>query len=225
MFWSWIIEALWAAGTSFLLSTPTHKNAMQSEEPFLAANISFCVRAVWQGPWCFLEGPFQLSACWKSWQSHWQNTSQWRNMSLFFFVFLQFWSLKRETSTDSRLQKKEDVVPLVTTPLFTPKTCKMISTANMCEFHTLWLTSCKDSLTSYIQQWKQAIRQVHRSICVTWGKKRWLIIGPKRRQERIRACCWLKWWSINVFSTYDFSNNLWLMIPSFCARDCGEMWK
>lgn len=69
---------------------------------FFAASISLCVRALWRVPWCFLEGSFQLSACWKmNWQSHLQNTPKWRNMS----SYLHCWSLKRETSTGSQLQK------------------------------------------------------------------------------------------------------------------------
>lgn len=72
-------------------SSPHTKMQCKAKGLFLAVSISFCVRAVWHGPWCFLEGSFQLSACWKSWQSHWQKTSQWRIMtSFFFFAVLKF---------------------------------------------------------------------------------------------------------------------------------------
>lgn len=73
---------------------------MWSKEAFLGANITFCVRAAWRDPWCFLEGIFfQLNAWWKSWQSRWQNATEWWNMSL---RYLQFWGSKAETSRDRR---------------------------------------------------------------------------------------------------------------------------
>lgn len=126
-----------------------------------------------------------------NWQSHLENTSKWRNMS----SYLQ--------CTDSQLQKRGDVAPLATLSLFTLGTCELMFTAVLYEFHTLWMTSCIDSLTSYIQHAMRAEdKTFHMSICViTWGKRLWLIIiiGPRRRQEHIRACCWLKYHVVMFF--------------------------
>lgn len=74
---------------------------MWSKEAFLAANITFCVRAAWRDPWCFLEGIcLQLSAWWKSWQSDWQNATKWWNPSLRWNC--EFQRSKGESSRDRR---------------------------------------------------------------------------------------------------------------------------
>lgn len=145
--------ALWAAGISSPLCTHTQIQC-KGKNLFFPASISFCVRAVWHVPWCFLQGSFHLSVCWKmNWQSHLQNASKWRNMS------------------SSYLKKRREQAPTVSyrcgasgysfTFLPSGEICEMIFTADLYEFHTLWMTSCKDSSTSHIQ-WEQMIRP---SIC------------------------------------------------------------
>lgn len=113
-----------------------------------------------------------------------------------------------------------------------PGTCKIIFTTDLYEFHTLCMTSCKDSLTSYIQH--AAVRAddkvFHMSIYViTWGKRLWLIIlmGPRIRQEHIRACCWLKYHVVMFFflSFMIAARTFRFMSPSFYATDWCNMWK
>lgn len=162
-----------------------------------------------------------------NWQSHLQSTPKWRNMSSFFCSG----ALKRETCTDShQATEKGDVTPLATISLFNPAgTCEIIFTEDLNEFHALWMTSCKDSLTSYIQQTVGADDETyHMSICViTWGKRLWLIIlmGPTSRQEHIRICCWLKSHMVMFNFPYDSSNKLCLMIPCLYVTDWSYIMK
>lgn len=101
------LEALRAAGISSPPSyqrTRTQRDTMWSKEAFLAANITFCVRAACRDPWCFSGGDFSLflsslhlSVWWKSWQSHRQNAT--KPMK---YEFMLWSGWKREASTDRR---------------------------------------------------------------------------------------------------------------------------
>lgn len=187
-------EALWAAGISSLLCTHTQIQC-KAQSLFFPASISLCVRAVWHDPWCFLEGSFQLSTCWKmNWQSHLQqNAPKWRNMSS---SYLQCWSWKENKHRQSATEEGRCGASGYRFTFSPRGTCEMIFTADLYEFHTLRMTSCKQ-VTSSMHAVRVDDKAFHMSICViTWGKRLWLIIlmGPRRREEHIRACCWNIMW-------------------------------
>ena len=120
---------------------------------FFPASCSHCVRAVWHVPWCFLEGSFHLSVRWKmNWQSHLKNAPKWRNMSSSYLLWKK---RRREQAPTVSYRCGASGYSFTSSPC--GEICKMIFTADLYEFHTLWMTSCKDSSTSHIQ-WEQMIR-------------------------------------------------------------------
>lgn len=155
--------------------------------------------------------------CWKiDWHSHLQNTPKWRNTSC---PYLWGRSLKRgKTSTDREQQERGEMWCLwLLLHFFYPLgTCRTIFTVDLYEFHRLRMTSCKDSLTSYIQHAvKTDDKTFHMSICVIWGKKTVIdyLNGAKKKAGTHQGTLLIETLCGNVFiSSYDFSNNL---SPSF----------
>lgn len=130
--------------------------------------------------------------------------------------------LKRgKTSTDREQQERGEMWRLwLPLRFFYPLgTCRMIFTADLFEIHTSRMTSCKDSLTSYIQHAVKADdKTFHMSLCVIWGKKTVIdyLNGAKKKAGTHQGTLLIEMLCGNVFiSSYDFSNNLPMMSPSF----------
>ena len=163
------------------------------------------------------------------WQSHFQNSPKWRNMSS---SYLQCWSLKRETSTDScNYRRRERCGASGYHFTFYPaETCELIFRADLYEFHTLWMTSFKDSLTSHIQHAARADdKTFHMSISViTRGEKTVIdyLNGAKKKAGTHQGLLLIEISCGNVFLfPRDFSNHLPVMIPRFYAMHWCTMWK
>lgn len=166
---------------------------------FSAAGSSFCVRALWHVPWCFLEGSFQLSACWKmNWQSHLQNSHKWRNMSP--YLHCQSLENEREREGDKHWQSVTEQGRCGASGyLFTfyPggharwSLQRICVNSTLCEWHHVQIPLQVTSST----RWESMIRpSICQCVSQHEAKRLWLITltGPGIRQEQIGACFWSK---------------------------------
>lgn len=118
---------------------------------------------------------------------------------------------RKKGNTGSLVQRWAGTPPLATLLPFTWKTWKMIFTADQYEFHTSWMTSCKDSSTSFIQR-----------ALTLWL---FILMKPRRRQGTNQGMLLIKISCVNGLSPppppsfCDFSNDFW-PVAYLC-----NMWK
>lgn len=97
---------------------------------------------------------------------------------------------RKKGNTGSLVQRWAGTPPLATLLPFTWKTWKMIFTADQYEFHTSWMTSCKDSSTSFIQQ------------ALTLWLWLFILMKPRRRQGTNQGMLLIKISCVNGLSPH-----------------------
>lgn len=166
--------------------------------------MGFCVRAVWHGPWCFLEGSVRLTACWKSQRSQWRN-SPWMKKFDVLFAVAEVWNKHWQ--------------PPATISLFIPGVLRADLHGRYVWIELL-MNDIRQRFHHELHPTVKADDRTHVNMCVNMRQINPVIdyhSGTKRTAGMHQDMLMIKVSLDDFFFFYDYSNKLWLMSPINCT--------